>query len=100
MSRVVSSVEVPIHVAALLKKSNIYECQEWFENKRDEAKDDQEKKNYDKCGAVLKWAATCGGSLDKVSNNMKEKKIIFEFGFSEMQAKEYFEEKLEAHTRV
>lgn len=67
---------------------DIYNWETSFINLRDKTEVITEKKDYDRCRATLKWAATCGASLVKVANcdDAFGKTVEFTFAFADLDA--------------
>lgn len=82
-----TTITVPTHKCILIPGNNdIYHWETTFIHLRDNAINDTEKSNWDRCRATLKWAYCCNASLEKISNSKDAygRTIEFTFAFTQI----------------
>ena len=92
------TIAVPMHSLFFRTiKNDIYECEKNIINEREHTADANEKKNFDRCRAVVQWAIACGASLVTAEHTVFNT-IDFSFSFDNFDAMLKFKE--EFSTRI
>ena len=88
------TITVPMHSSFILTiKDDIYECEKNIINERENTANANEKKNIDRCRAVVQWAIACGASLVTTRHTIFNT-IDFSFSFDNFDAMLKFKEEL------
>lgn len=78
-----TTIAVPMHESIVtFANKDIYHWEDIFIGLRDNALNDTDKRDYDRCRATIKWAYTCNASLKKVTNSADDYGTTIEFTFS------------------
>ena len=86
------TITVPMHSSFFPTiKNDIYECEKKIINERENTANANEKKNFDRCRAVLQWAIACGASLVTAEYTIFDT-IDFSFSFDNLDAMLKFKE--------
>lgn len=72
-------VSIPMQRTMLIMKDNIAEAEEYFCLKRDKATEHEEKVEFDRARALLKYAASCGGELEELRYKDSKLKVMLSF---------------------
>ena len=86
-------IEVPMHKSIIIFTDHtINQWETTFINLRDNEKNVNYKRNYDRCRALLKYAYSFWAELDNISN--KSGKLVFTFKFHSIEGLTNFEKDL------
>lgn len=86
--RAVSSsitISVPIYKPiCIFANIDIHQWENIFIKLRDDTNEIEWKRDYDRCRATIKWAYTCGATLENVANlvDVDEYNVAFTFAFT------------------
>lgn len=88
------TIEAPMHKPLVtFKESDIHQLEDTFAYFRDLEQNIVYKRNYDRCRAILKYANSCWGNLENISN--ADDAIEFIFTFDSIEGLTAFEKDLQ-----
>lgn len=83
-----TTIAVPVPKSILIPvNKDIYHWEDTLIGLRDIATNDNDKRDFDRCRATIKWAYSCNASLEKVSNSTDAygKTVEFTFAFASLE---------------
>lgn len=94
-----ATIIVPMHKSIILFASkDISFWEKKFIEQRDNTLNAEEKKNYDRCRAILEWASICDASLCNVSSLREE--VEFTFAFNKIKNVNDFIKNLDINVNI